>query len=74
MYQAIGDYDKAFEYYSNTLSVKLNILRARHPEVAQAYNDNGMLYMEVGDIDKAMEYQFYAMNAAMGSSESTDND
>ena len=46
-----GDYDKALEYYNKSLAIRLNALGEKHPDVADSYNNIGMVYHAKGDYD-----------------------
>ena len=56
VYKTMGDYEKAVEYYNNSLSINLKTLGKNHPNVAVAHNNLGVLYRAKGDNEKALEH------------------
>ena len=52
----ISKYDKAIEYYDNTLAIELKVYRQYHPSIATSYNNLGLVYYRKGDYDKAIGY------------------
>ena len=53
--RADGDYDKALECLTKSLSIRLNKLHENHPDVARSYNNIGSVYKTREDNDKALE-------------------
>ena len=56
VYRDKCELDKALEYYNKSLSIRLNILGEKHPDVASSYNNMANVYSDKGDDDKALEY------------------
>ena len=56
VYDNLGDYDKALEYYSKALAICEKVLGPEHPSTATAYDNIGGIYYSQGDYDKALEY------------------
>jgi tetratricopeptide (TPR) repeat protein len=54
-YELNGDYDKAAEYFEQSLP-KVKILGEYHPEVAISYHNIGNIWYSIKDYDKALEY------------------
>ena len=52
----LGQYDKAIEYFENSLASNLKILSPEHPDVATNWNNLGLVWYSKGDYDKAIEY------------------
>ncbi|CAF3845736.1 unnamed protein product [Didymodactylos carnosus] len=56
VYNAMGDYSKALDYYEKTLELDLKTLGPNHPSVATTYNNIGGVYNAMGDYSKALDY------------------
>ncbi len=54
-YYSMGEYDKAYEFFTKSLSIRLKILGENHPDVAASYNNLGSVHNTKGDSDKAIE-------------------
>ena len=54
--QAMGDYQKALEYYDKALKVVETVLGPEHPSTATTYNNMAGVYQAMGDYPKALEY------------------
>ncbi|MCK5176302.1 MAG: tetratricopeptide repeat protein, partial [Candidatus Aenigmarchaeota archaeon] len=52
----LGQYDKAIEYYNNSLKISFKIFEEDYLGVAQIYNNLGGAYKSKGEYDKAIEY------------------
>lgn len=61
VYQNLGDYDKALEYYFKALEITKDVLGEKHRDTAMSYNNIGAVYDDLGDYDKALEYGFKAL-------------
>ena len=51
-----GDYEKAMNYYEESLKIKLQLLGESHVDVAGLYDNIGVVHQEKGDDEKALEY------------------
>ena len=60
-YNAMGNYDKALEYFEKALEIRESKLGKDHPSTASTYNNIGEVYRAKGDYDKALEYYGKAM-------------
>lgn len=56
-----GDYKKATEYYSKSITIREKVLGSEHQETATAYNSIALVYYEQGDYEKALEYYNQAL-------------
>ena len=52
----LAQYDKALEYYQQTLLVRKLLFGDSHPDVAISYNNIGLVYDDLGDYVRALEY------------------
>lgn len=50
-----GDFDRAVQYYRQSLLINLQIYGQQHALVAKNYNNIGIIYWQKGDFDKALE-------------------
>jgi len=51
-----GNFDKALEYYTKSLAIRLKTLGGEHPHVADSYNNIGITWDDKYEYDKALEY------------------
>src|SRR5262249_6810610 len=56
VYDALGNPQKALEYFEKALTIKLATLGDSHPDVALSYNNLGAAYKALGNPQKALEY------------------
>ena len=56
IFDTLGDYGKAIEYFEKSLEIKLKTLDKEHPNVAVVYNNLGIAWYNEGDYGKAIEY------------------
>ena len=56
VYKASGDYVKALEYYTKSLSIELNTFGQNHPDVTTSFNNIAFVYKAKGDYNEALEY------------------
>ena len=52
----VAQHDEALEYYQKALAIRLKQLGPDHPDVANSYNNIGMVYDAKGEYDQALEY------------------
>ncbi|CAF1092680.1 unnamed protein product [Rotaria sordida] len=55
-YRQYGMFDKAMEYYQDSLTILKKTLPTEHPSLAQCYNNIGLLFYDRDDPDSAFEY------------------
>ncbi|MCB1144813.1 MAG: tetratricopeptide repeat protein [Leptospiraceae bacterium] len=51
-----GEFDKAKEFHTKALDIRLKLLGERHSSVANSYNNLGNVYALKGEFDKAFDY------------------
>ena len=56
IYNLIGDYDNALEYYNKALAIFEKVLGTEHLHTASTYNSIGCVYNSMCDYDKALDY------------------
>ncbi|KIM09585.1 MAG: hypothetical protein KU38_08500, partial [Sulfurovum sp. FS08-3] len=56
VYDSIGEYDKALEFYQKSLAIREEVLGIKHPDTATSYNNIGEVYKSKGEYDKALEF------------------
>ena len=56
VYDYIGDYGKALEYYLKALAIREKVLGSEHPDTMITYNNICVVYFAQGDYEKALEY------------------
>ena len=56
VYQKLGDYAKALEYYQKAVSVKEKVLGTKHPKTAVFYSNLAGVYQALGDYAKAGKF------------------
>ncbi|MBQ2303223.1 MAG: tetratricopeptide repeat protein [Bacteroidales bacterium] len=61
VYDNLGDYDKALEYYFKALEIKKAVLGENNADTAGSYNNIGLVYKNLGDYNKALEYHNKAL-------------
>ena len=61
VYNALGNFPKALEYYFKALKIQEKKLGTDHPDTATTYNNIGLVYREQGDYPKALEYYLKAL-------------
>ena len=49
-------YDKALEYHNRALAIREKVFGTEHPDVAQSYNNIGLIYDSQGNYEKSLEY------------------
>ena len=54
VYQALGEYSKAIDYYEQSLAIRQRIFGPKHPSVAEVLNNLGCVYTTLGDYLKAI--------------------
>jgi predicted enzyme related to lactoylglutathione lyase len=62
VYDKIGDYNKALEFYEKALNIRKKVLGTEHPNTATSYNNIGSTYDSMGDYNKALEFYENALN------------
>ena len=61
VYDYLGDYDKALEYYNKALKISKAVLGENHRDTAMSYGNIGVVYDNLGDYDKALEFKNKAL-------------
>ena len=56
VYEDLGEYEKAMEYYGKALAIRERVLGTEHPDTAATYNNMANVYYYQGDYSKALEY------------------
>ena len=56
MHRKLGDFEKAKEYNELSLCIRQKKLRPEHAEVANSYNNLGLVQHKLGNFEKAKEY------------------
>ena len=56
VYQDLGQYNEAKEYYEKALIIRKKIFGEEHADVAASYNNLGSFYQDLGQYNKAKEY------------------
>ncbi len=62
VYDKIGDYNKALEFYEKAINIREKVLGTEHPDTATSYNNIGGVYMAISDYNKALEFYEKAIN------------
>ena len=62
VYEHLGEYNKALEYYCGAMAICENILGLEHPNAALSYNNVGTIYYRLGDYEKALLFYFNALD------------
>ncbi|CAF2099722.1 unnamed protein product [Rotaria magnacalcarata] len=52
----MGDYSKALKYYEKANKILEISLPPTHPDLAQSYNNIGLVYKNMGEYSKALSY------------------
>ena len=61
VYQHLGQYNEAKEYYEKALIIKKKIFGEEHADVAASYNNLGIVYRHLGQYNEAKEYHQKAL-------------
>lgn len=56
LFQNLGEYEKALEYYMKALAIREKVLGREHPDTATTYNNIGVLYYYMQDYVEAKQY------------------
>ena len=56
VYEDLGEYGKALEYYKKDLAISERVLGTEHPSTATTYHNMANVYYYQGDYSKALEY------------------
>lgn len=56
VYRAMGDYNKALEFYEKALNIREKVLGTEHRDTAGSYNNISGVYFNMEKYDKALEY------------------
>ncbi|CAF3692473.1 unnamed protein product [Rotaria socialis] len=56
VYNHMGDYKKALEFYGKDFEIMKKVLPPTHPSLATSYNHIGLVYNNMGEYSKALEY------------------
>ena len=57
----LAQYDKALEYYQQTLSIQKQVYGDSHPDLALSYNNISKIYYRLGDFNQALVYNLSAL-------------
>jgi len=55
VYQDLGQYNEAKEYYEKALIIRKKIFGEEHAGVATSYNNLGIVYQDLGQYNEAKE-------------------
>lgn len=58
LYDFMGDYDTALEYYNNALAIRKQVLGENHSDTATSYNNIGLLYNVMGEGDSKIVLEY----------------
>ena len=61
VYQDLGQYNEAKEYYEKALIINKKIFGEEHASVATSYNNLGSVYQHLGQYNEAKEYHEKAL-------------
>ncbi|CAF4354276.1 unnamed protein product, partial [Rotaria sordida] len=61
VYNNMGDYSKALEFYEKSHKILEKALPSNHPNLAFSYNNIGGMYNNMGDYSKALEFHEKAL-------------
>ena len=61
VYQALGQYNEAKDYYEKALIIRKKIFGEEHADVAASYNNLGIAYQDLGQYNKANDYHEKAL-------------
>ncbi len=56
VYDNLGNYEKALEFYNKSLDINLKTIGEIHSETATTYNNIGRVYYALGNYEKALEF------------------
>lgn len=56
IYDYLGDYDRALNYYKKALEIDEKVLGGKHADIAMSYNNIGSIYQFKGDHSTALKY------------------
>ena len=56
LYEYLAQYNRALEYYQQSLAIKRQVYDESHPDVANSYINIGSIYSAQGDYARALEY------------------
>ena len=62
MHCKLGDFEKAKEYHELALSIYVKNLGPENVEVANSYNNLGLVHRKPGNFEKAKEYHELALS------------
>lgn len=62
IYHHLGQLDNALEYQLKAVSIRKEVLKKNHPDLAESYNNLAAIYWLRNQFDKALEYQLKAVN------------
>ena len=62
VYDNLGNYEQAKEYYHRDLAITLKQLGPEHVDVATSYNNLGLVPDNLGNYEQAKEYHELALN------------
>ena len=56
MFNDREDYTKALEYYDKALEIRKEVFRENHPDLANSYQNMGLVHKNLNRYTKALEY------------------
>ena len=57
----LGEFTKSKDYHQRALEIEINVLGAKHIDVATSYNNLGVVHKALGELEPAMDYHQQAL-------------
>ena len=61
VFDNLGDYDKALEYYFKALEIRKEVLGEKHTDTASSYSNIGIVYDDLGEYNEALKFHNKAL-------------